>query len=201
MTNPHAMALARQSTNERRPPALNRMLTLATVLMALVAAGCLPEGRRGEGPGPGSGGGSPAATSSRSSASSGPTERPPIVPPTPTPRPTFLVYVVAKGDSLNTIAHRYNTTARSIAFWNRAAYPSLDPESAKYRPDLLKLGWTLFLLPNDTFDEEDLPDASDPSESAAADPAAAAAGADAADAVGADAIDASAVPEGSAIPE
>jgi hypothetical protein len=152
MTKPGAMSLA-----------------LAAILLGLLAAGCLPEGRRGEGSGPaGSGGPGPAATSSPSPAFSGPTLRPPIVPPTPTPRPTFLVYVVAKGDSLNTIAHRYNTTARSIAFWNRATYPSLDPESAKYRPDLLKLGWTLFLLPNDTVDEDDLPDASDPSETAAA---------------------------------
>jgi len=132
-------------------------------VLALVAAGCLPEGRRGEGSGPAGSGGSPATTFSPSPAPSGPTQRPPIVPPTPTPRPTFLVHVVAKGESLNTIAHAYGTTARSIAFWNRGTYPSLDPESAKYRPDLLKLGWTLFLLPNDTVDEQDLPDASESS--------------------------------------
>jgi len=92
------------------------------------------------------------------------------VPPTPTPRPTFLVHVVVKGDSLNTIAHRYGTTARSIAFWNRATYPSLDPESSKYRPDLLKLGWTLLLIPNDTVDEQDLPDPSETAVAEAADP-------------------------------
>ena len=35
---------------------------------------------------------------------------------------------------------------RSIAYWNRATYPSLDPESAAYRPDLLKAGWVLQVL-------------------------------------------------------
>jgi hypothetical protein len=169
MTKPGALALTRRSVERRstQPTATRRRLALAAVLIALGAAGCLPEGGRGQGSGPAGSGGSPAATSSPSPASSGPTQRPPIVPPTPTPRPTFLVHVVVKGDSLNTIAHRYNTTARSIAFWNRATYPSLDPESAKYRPDLLKLGWTLFLIPNETVDEQDLPDASDPSETAA----------------------------------
>ena len=97
-----------------------------------------------------------------------PTPRPPIVPPTPTPAPTFFVYTVAPGDSLNTIAHRYGTTARSIAFWNRATYPSLDPLSPTYKPGLVKIGWTLFLIPNDVVDEDALPepsaDASDPAD-------------------------------------
>ncbi len=76
--------------------------------------------------------------------------------------------MVVQGDSLNTIAHRYGTTARSIAFWNRATYPSLDPESANYRPNLLKLGWTLFLIPNDTVDEQNLPDPSPSSDAGVA---------------------------------
>ncbi|MEA2549591.1 MAG: hypothetical protein QOI00_1768 [Chloroflexota bacterium] len=186
MTKRRAVALTGQSTDQSRPMARTRRLALIGVLVALVAAGCLPEGRRGEGSGPaGSGGPSPAAMSSPSPVYSGPTQRPPIVPPTPTPRPTFLVHVVVKGDSLNTIAHAYGTTARSIAFWNRATYPSLDPESAHYRPDLLKLGWTLFLIPNDTVDEQDLPDPS----------------ATATDAPATDAADATAAPEDSAIPE
>ena len=61
------------------------------------------------------------------------------------------------GDSLNTIAHRFGTTARSIAFWNRATYPSLDPDSATYRPGLVKIGWTLLLIPNDVVDEDAIP--------------------------------------------
>ena len=82
------------------------------------------------------------------------------MPPTPTPVPTFLVYTVRTGDSLNTIAHRFGTTARSIAFWNREVYPSLDPMSAAYKPNRLDIGWTLFLIPNDVVDEQELPDPS-----------------------------------------
>jgi hypothetical protein len=75
--------------------------------------------------------------------------------------PTFLVYVVAAGDSLNTIAHKHGTTARSIAFWNRATYPSLDPESSGYKPGLLQVGWTLMVIPNAVFDEQELPEPSE----------------------------------------
>jgi hypothetical protein len=83
------------------------------------------------------------------------------VPPTPTPAPTFLVYTVASGDNLNSIAHRFGTTARSIAFWNRATYPTLDPEGPNYKPGLLQVGWTLRVIPNAVFDEQDLPEPSD----------------------------------------
>jgi hypothetical protein len=139
---------------------MTRLLASLVVLTAVLAAGCLPSGTRGEGTGllGSDATGSPAP--SVSPAPTGPTPRPSFVPPTPTPEPTFLVYVVKKGDSLNTIAHRFKTTARSIAFWNRATYPSLDPESAKYRPNLLKLGWTLSLRPNDVVDEQELPEPS-----------------------------------------
>ena len=135
-------------------------LWLVALLVAASATACLPEGTRGDGIG---------ATGSvapgqppiiASAAPTGPTPRPTFVPPTPTPAPTFMVHVVAKGDSLGTIAHRFGTTARSIAFWNRSTYPSLDPQSPTYRPDLLRLGWTLFLIPNDVVDEQDLPDPS-----------------------------------------
>ncbi len=50
------------------------------------------------------------------------------------------------GDTLVRIARRFKTSGRSIAYWNRATYPSLDPESAAYRPDLLKAGWVLQIL-------------------------------------------------------
>jgi nucleoid-associated protein YgaU len=73
--------------------------------------------------------------------------------------PTFMTYVVKAGDSLNTIAHRFGTKARSIAFWNRATYPSLDPESSKYAPNSIRIGWTLVLIPNVIFDESNLPGA------------------------------------------
>ncbi|MBA2718980.1 MAG: LysM peptidoglycan-binding domain-containing protein [Chloroflexi bacterium] len=87
----------------------------------------------------------------------GPTPRPSFVPPTPTPAPTFTVYSVASGDNLNSIARKFGTSARSIAYWNRSTYPSLDPESAGYQPNLLKLGWTLFLVPNVILTDDEAP--------------------------------------------
>ena len=74
--------------------------------------------------------------------------------------PTFMAYVVKRGDSLNTIAHRFGTKARSIAFWNRATYPSLDPESSRYSPNSIQVGWTLVLMPGVLFDENAVPDTS-----------------------------------------
>jgi len=147
-------------------------------LMAVVSVGCLPSGSRGGSADRGSAG-TPASGVAAPSVPTSPTPRPTIVPPTPTPAPTFFVYAVKSGDSLNSIAHRFGTTARSIAFWNRSTYPSLDPDSATYRPGLLKLGWTLFLIPNDVVDEDALPgpstdpdvvdpDASDPADESAA---------------------------------
>lgn len=152
-------------------------LLLAVLSFALVAA-CLPVGSRGPGPastGRSDGNGSPAVAPTPS----GPAPSRTIVPPTPTPAPTFLVYTVRTGDSLNTIAHRFGTTARSIALWNRTSHPSLDPAAATYRPNRLDVGWTLVLVPNDIVDEQDLPDpspAAGPSiDPAASDPAATAA--------------------------
>jgi hypothetical protein len=136
-------------------------LAASAILAGLLAGGCLPSAERGLGQDASGSGATPPPAPTASPGPTGPTPWPSFVPPTPTPVPTFFVYVVAKGDSLNTIAHRFGTTARSIAFWNRATYPSLDPQSASYRPNLLKLGWTLFVRPNDVVDEQDLPVASD----------------------------------------
>ena len=41
--------------------------------------------------------------------------------------------------------------ARSIAYWNRDEYPSLDPESANYRPNVLQRGWVLEILPGQEY--------------------------------------------------
>jgi nucleoid-associated protein YgaU len=122
--------------------------------LAAVVAGCLPPTV-----GPAATGGSAATSPTPSPAPTGPTPSPSFVRPTPTPMPTFMTYVVKAGDSLNTIAHRFGTKARSIAFWNRATYPSLDPESSKYAPNSIRIGWTLVLIPNVTFDENNLPGA------------------------------------------
>jgi hypothetical protein len=126
------------------------------VLVAVVAlAGCIPSAARS---------GSPAAGSAVPGASTptpgptGPTPVPSFVRPTPTPLPSFLAYVVKSGDNLNTIAHRFGTTGRSIAYWNRATYPSLDPEAPSYKPNLVRIGWTLVLIPNVVVDEQTLPE-------------------------------------------
>ncbi len=87
----------------------------------------------------------------------GPTPSPSYVRPTPRPSPTFLVYRVEAGDTLVAIARQYGTSGRSIAYWNRLRYPSLDPDSAGYRPNRLVIGWTLDLIPNHEVDPEDLP--------------------------------------------
>jgi hypothetical protein len=68
-----------------------------------------------------------------------------------------MVYTVVAGDSLGSIAKRLGTTGRSIAYWNRATYPSLDPDSDAYRPDYLMIGWTLLIIPNAEVDPENLP--------------------------------------------
>jgi hypothetical protein len=91
---------------------------------------------------------------------SGPSSRPSFVRPTPTPLPTFLVYTVRPGDTLTSIARQFGTTARSIAFWNRTTYPSLDPDSTDYAPDSIKAGWDLLLVPGIELDPEDLPEPS-----------------------------------------
>jgi hypothetical protein len=86
-----------------------------------------------------------------------PTPTPSFVRPTPTPLPTFLAYIVAPGDTLSSIAKMFATKAQSIAYWNRATYPSLDPESPRYDPNTIQVGWTLVLIPFGQVDPEDLP--------------------------------------------
>jgi len=103
----------------------------------------------------------------------GPTPIPSYVRPTPTPQPSFFVYTVASGDSLDKIAKHFGTTGKSIAYWNRTTYPSLDPESSKYKPNDIKVGWTLLLIPNKETDPENLPPPSgQPSEEPTAVPSA-----------------------------
>jgi LysM domain len=105
--------------------------------LAMLAAGCLPPAVRPTPTPP------PTATPAPTPP---PTPVPTPPPPTPTPAPTFETWTVRPGDSLVSIARRFGTDGRSIAYWNRQAYPSLDPESAEYNPDRLQVGWVLRVL-------------------------------------------------------
>lgn len=142
-----------------RPPAATRAVQAIVLGLAVAAAttACLPPVSRGPAGSGSSATGELTPTGGASIAPTGPTSRPSFVPPTPTPAPTFAVHTVASGDNLNSIAKKYGTSARSIAFWNRSTYPSLDPESSAYRPNLLKLGWTLFLIPNVILTDDEAP--------------------------------------------
>lgn len=130
---------------------------LAVVVLALAAIVILPGLFGGSGPGPS---GSQAAAGSATPSASPTGVAPTFVRPTPSPLPTFTTYFVRAGDTLNSIATAFRTTARSIAWWNRGPYPSLDPESQDYDPDRLELGWVLVLLPNSEVDENNPPTAS-----------------------------------------
>jgi hypothetical protein len=90
-----------------------------------------------------------------------PTPTPTPGPPTPTPVPTFTTYTVHSGDNLTSIARKFHTTPRSLAYWNRDTYPSLDPESPKYKPNALQVGWVLKVLPYGEYSPP--PDTPDPS--------------------------------------
>ncbi len=108
----------------------------------------------------------PSATWAPSAAPSG-SAGPPGA-PTPAPSAsdsqglTTVTHVVAAGDTLSSIARRYATTAWSIAFWNRATYPSLDASSPAYDPDRIQVGWRLVVHPGTTAGGEDVPPAGTP---------------------------------------
>ena len=127
---------------------------LSLTATVVVLAGCLEPVALPVGSAIGSGGGSPVSI-----GSAGPTPTVSFSRPTPGPGPTFLAYMVKSGDTLTSIARAHDTTPRSIAFWSRSAYPSLDPESTSYDPDRLKIGWVLSIVPGQVFDEDELFDA------------------------------------------
>ena len=139
-------------TGQRRHQAAS---TVSLGLTLLLVGACIP---------PPPGGAAESATASLQPTTvavtsptptpSGPAAPPSFVRPTPTPLPTFLSYVVKSGDTLDSIARAHGTTARSIAFWNRSTYPSLDPDSSSYAPDRIKIGWVLLLVPDIEIDED-----------------------------------------------
>jgi len=108
------------------------------------------------------GGSTPGATSSPGAAgtppvSASPTPFPTFARPTPSPAASFTSYVVRAGDTLNSIAKKFHTTARSIAWWNRGAYPSLDPDGVSYDPSTIRVGWMLVVLPGVVVDDSNPP--------------------------------------------
>ena len=129
---------------------------LAILLVAFVAGACVPQpaNRRTQPP---------------NAASAAPATRPPPSPtpaspspsltfrrPTATPQPTFFAYRVRSGDTITSIAREHETTERSIGYWNRATYPSLDPESSQYNPNDIRVGWTLLLIPGVEVDPDEI---------------------------------------------
>ena len=138
------------------------MRRLLAGLVVLTMVGCVPTPVGRATPSPA---GTPAAPDSTgqatpappSPATTGPSPSPSFIRPTPRPSPTFLVYEVKAGDTLTSVARQFGTTARSIAYWNRTRYPSLDPDSPTYQPGLIKVGWLLLVIPTEVVDEDDLP--------------------------------------------
>jgi hypothetical protein len=126
---------------------------LAVVALAVAAVLVLPGLLGGLGPGNSGGPGSSAAGNAPTPSAPAPT----FLRPTPSPRPSFVNYVVTSGDTLNSIARQFGTTARSIAWWNRVSHPSLDPESSRYNPNRLDIGWVLQVLPDSVVDDNNPP--------------------------------------------
>jgi hypothetical protein len=140
-------------------PAWKRRVMAGVVVATMI--GCVPAPTGRVTPEPGAPDETAVETPAGSdvpNAAGGPSPSPSFVRPTPNPSPTFLVYEVQPGDTLTSIARLFGTTARSIAYWNRARYPSLDPDSSTYEPNRIVVGWTLQLIPTAIVDEDELPD-------------------------------------------
>jgi hypothetical protein len=123
-------------------------LVLASAVAPGVAGACIPPPVAPTTPSASPVAAGPPATAVPTPAPTGPTPSPSFVRPTPTPLPTFLSYVVKRGDSLDSIAKAHGTTVLSLSFWNRARYPSLDPDSSEYAPNRIAIGWVLLLVPD-----------------------------------------------------
>lgn len=137
-------------------------VALVLVVLGLVGAyawssGLLSDLLAGAAPAPTSVAVLPSGSTAPATAASTPIVLPTLVRPTPSPAPTFLTYRVKSGDSLVSIARKYHTTGRSIAWWNRGKYPSLDPESPDYDPNTIRVGWVLVVLPDTVVDDDNPP--------------------------------------------
>jgi nucleoid-associated protein YgaU len=140
-----------------QPIVLAGLTPLLALALALVVAACIPASLARPGAtGPGPAESPDLALASTIPTGTGPSAPPSFVRPTATPQPTFFAYVVKRGDTLTSIARAHRTTARSIAFWNRAQHPSLDPDSSSYAPNRIEVGWILLLVPDLELDPEEL---------------------------------------------
>jgi hypothetical protein len=135
-------------------------LATAGIAIVVLIGACIPTGARVPTAAPSATESTPIVSPSSPPSPSGPSARPSFIYPTPTPLPTFFIYQVRPGDTLTSIARDHGTTARSIAFWNRQRYPSLDPDSPTYSPNRIEVGWELLLIPDVELDPEDLPEPS-----------------------------------------
>ncbi len=125
--------------SHRRAHLRQALLPVVVGAIAIAITACLPGSIRPTGP--------PAPTPV-AAATAPPTPSPTPGPPTPTPGPTFRLYAVRRGDTLTRIARRFHTSTRSLSYWNRAKYKTLDPENAHYQPDRVEVGWVLQIMPN-----------------------------------------------------
>ena len=141
-----------------RSPTVATLAGALIVTFAALLAACVPSPAGRATPLPaGSSIATPLAATARPTPSPSPQGPSPTLTfghPTATPLPSFFVYRVRTGDTITSIARRFETTARSIGFWNRAAYPSLDPDSPRYNPNDIRVGWRLAIIPGAEVDEE-----------------------------------------------
>ena len=130
--------------------------SLATLAVLVAAGACVPQpaGRPTR---------PPAAVSSHVPAAAPPSPTPATPSPsltfsrpTATPQPSFFVYRVRSGDTITSIARKHDTTERSIGYWNRDTYPSLDPDSSRYNPNDIRVGWRLLMIPGAEVDPDEI---------------------------------------------
>ena len=129
---------------------------LATSVVAVIATACVPQPANRRTPPPLAASAVPASEPPASPTPATPSPSLTFSRPTATPQPTFLAYRVRSGDTITSIARDHETTVRSLGYWNRATYPSLDPDSSRYNPDNLRVGWTLLLIPGVEVDPDEI---------------------------------------------
>ena len=129
---------------------------LAASLVAVIATACVPQPANRPTQPPLAASAVPATEQRPSPTPASPSPSLTFSRPTATPQPTFLAYRVRTGDTITSIARDHETTVRSIGYWNRVIYPSLDPESSRYNPDNLRVGWTLLLIPGVEVEPDDI---------------------------------------------